>query len=171
MSEEARPVKNLEIQGGDAPDALVGLEEVQKVLLGVLDNLSLWCQLYGLQEDKIRCTGPSWQSWNLIFFRLKTADGRPLSLNRYDPRLPHREGVFKNRPIRIKDFVAVSPWFRRLAHDLDHHIHGFMRDRFMKKTDLNVTSRWATNGCVLIKLIDKRDPMSPKTFMTHYRDG
>jgi hypothetical protein len=104
-----------------------------------------------------------------MFIRIRTRDGRPVSMSRYDPRLPETPHVFRARAIRIKAFVSSSPWFRRKAHQVDEGIRVFMDERKMKLADLDVVSRWTSNGCVLFKMLDKRRGLMPADMMTHLK--
>ena len=153
-----------------APNAFADNEKLTDLFHGIADHLSLWHWLYGLRYDEIR-TGPLvWAHRNLLMFRIWTnVDGRPISMSRYDPRMPNLPKVWKNRIFRMRHFVNMNGWYRRRALDVEHEINNWAAERHLTPKDMDATCRWTSEGVIVIKLVDKRKPMNADTHMIHKR--
>jgi len=153
-----------------SPDAFENNPKLNEFFTMIVDYLSLWHWMYGLHYGDIRINAINWVSHNIISFKAWNAfDGRAISMRRYDPRLPDLPGVHKGRIYRMQDFIRSNPWFRRLMLDAEHHINDWAATYEVPGNMMDVTTRWTDDGLVVIKLIDKRKPITADTYMMHKR--
>jgi hypothetical protein len=153
------------------PDAFVDNEKLAKCFQDVADYISLWHWLYGLAYSDVRAGRIEWLTHNTLGLRISNRlDNTPISPGRYDPRLPNLDVAWRQRLHRMRQFIRMSPWYRRRVLEFEHHISDWKAERRLTNADLDVTTRWQANGLLFIKLIDKRLPATADTHMTHKRD-
>lgn len=167
---DSRPIKSLELRERKA-DLFEGLPDVSRLFTGMADYLSLWCALYGLREQNIRCSSLAWVNAHTLVFRVMDNRGAAISPLRYDPRLPDIPKVFVARAERIRRFVGLSPWYRRLLKRVDTATQAYLGRWELQAGDVELTNRWTADGFVVMFFVWKNAPATQNRYMTHLKYG
>lgn len=143
---------------------------MSNLFFGVADYLSLWVQRYGFGTDDILAEEVGWRNGNILTFRV-TRKGRrsPISPVQYDPRLPEHPLSLAYRPRRVRMFLSKAYQIRRVMARVDDHVRDWAWAWKVDLKKLQVASRWAGSGHVVIKLIPQWAAMTPRRYMSHYK--
>lgn len=154
----------------ETPDVFEGIPDLTSCFTRIADDLSLWCSLYGLREERIVFDDILWRNEIILTFRIRDTNGAAISPFRYSPLLPDVPKVFVRRFHRIRRFISTQHAFRRHLYECEWRVRSFLATNRIGVKDIEVVTRWAQTGRVIMKIVPKASaPLTARRFMTHLR--
>jgi len=170
IAASAPSIRRLEFVGLSV-DPFAGIPDMVKLFYGLADYLSLWTSRYHFRVQDIMADDLGWMNDFILTFRVseRTWSRHALSPVRYDVRLPEGPNALKWRHGRVMEFLRRADWFYQIMCRVDNNVRTWGGKWGVNLETMEVATRWASNGRVVMKLIPSFIPPGTRRYMTHYR--